>query len=211
MRQLLGAAEKFSTIALSLLSAIVLFSCKESIEKTDALNTVDSLSTLTVHNMELIETKFGRVTLRFEAPLMENYSLLPDPFEVFSKGIRALTYTPEGEIETQITADLAIHHTNSDQERWEVYNNVVVTNHIKKETLLTDTLYWDRAKERIYTTSFVKMFSPQGMMQGYGMESDEKAYNVTILRPFDSYGVITRDTVSQTPAPVYPAYSVNRD
>jgi hypothetical protein len=62
--------------------------------------------------------------------------------------------------------------------------------------MTTDTLYWDRANERIYTHSFVRMFSPQGLMQGFGMESDQQANNWEILRPFDSYGVVVRDTVS---------------
>ena len=206
MRQLFGVANKLFTIALSFLGAIVAFSCKESIEKVDALSAVDSLSTQTVRKMEMIEAKFGRVYLSVEAPLMENYSLLPDPYRIFPNGIKVETFTPEGERETQITAQVAIHHTNSEQERWEVYNDVVIINHIKKERLETDTLYWDRASKRIYTHAHVKMFSPQGLMQGYGMESDEKAYDVTILRPFDSYGVIVRDTLaSPPPSPMSPS------
>ena len=189
-------------IALYALGAILFISCKESIEKTDALNALDSLSTRTVHNMKVVETKFGRVTQSLEAPLMESYSLLPEPFEIFPDGIKVLGYTPEGVMETEITANVAIHRTKSDQERWEAYGNVVVINHLKEERLLTDTLYWDIVKQRFYTHVFVKMFSPQGLMQGYGMEADERAQNIVILNPFDSYGVVQRDTVEQAPPPV---------
>jgi len=189
-------------IALYALGAILFISCKESIEKTDALSALDSLSTRTVHNMKVVETKFGRVTQSLEAPLMESYSLLPEPFEIFPKGIKVLGYTPEGAMETEITANVAIHRTKSDMERWEVYGNVVVINHLKEERLLTDTLYWDIVKQRIYTHVFVKMFSPQGLMQGYGMEADERAQNIVILNPFDSYGVMQRDTLEQAPPPV---------
>ena len=31
-------------------------------------------------------------------------------------------------------------------------------------------------------------------MQGYGMESDQRARNSVILRPFDSYGVVVQDS-----------------
>ena len=202
MRHPFGAGNMVNnTMALLFLSAFVFVSCKEAIEKTDALSVLDSLSTQTVRNMHFIETKYGKVYLRLEAPLMENYSLLPEPYEIFPNGLKVKGYTTEGELETEITANMAIHRTQSDQERWEAYGNVVVINHIKEERLLTDTLYWDRAHERIYTNAFVKMFSPQGLMQGFGMESDERATNVTILRPFDSYGVIVRDTVTQAPVP----------
>ena len=37
-------------------------------------------------------------------------------------------------------------------------------------------------------------YSPDGYMQGYGMESDQRARNSIILRPFDSYGVIVQDS-----------------
>ena len=58
----------------------------------------------------------------------------------------------------------------------------------------TDTIYWDRKKKEIYTDCYIKMFSPDGFMQGYGMRSDERARNSIILRPFDSYGIVVRDS-----------------
>ena len=185
-----------STVALFFLSATLFISCKESIEKTAALSFVDSLSTQTVRDMKAIETRFGKLYGSLEAPLMEAYTLLAEPYEIFPKGIKIMGYTPEGQLETEITANRAIHRTKTSQERWEVYGNVVIINHIKNETMTTDTLYYDIANERIYTHSFVKMLSPQGLMQGYGMESDQRANSWVILRPFDSYGVVVRDTVS---------------
>jgi len=177
-----------------MLSAIVFISCKESIEKTEALSAVDSLSTQTVHKMNMVETKFGKVSLRAEAPLMESYSLLTEPYEIFPQGIRVMAFTPEGILETEMTANLAIHRTKSDKESWEAYGNVVIVNHLKNETITTDTLYWDRAGQRFYTHAYVKIVSPQGMLQGYGMESDERATNAWIRRTFDSYGIMNRDT-----------------
>ena len=62
-------------------------------------------------------------------------------------------------------------------------------NHIKGEKIETDTLYWNRAEKQIYTDCYVRLTSDSGMMQGYGMTSDERARNSVILRPFDSYAV----------------------
>ena len=197
MRQLFGAGNSsLYIVALSFLSATLFISCKESIDKTDALHALDSLSTQTVRDMNAIETRFGKVYGRMEAPLMETFALLAEPYEIFPHGIKIMGYTLEGELESEITANRAIHKTKSDNERWEAYGNVVIINHIKDERMTTDTLYWDKANHRIYTHSYVKMISPQGLMQGFGMESDERANNWMILRPFDSYGVVVRDTVS---------------
>ncbi|MDR2585073.1 MAG: LPS export ABC transporter periplasmic protein LptC [Prevotellaceae bacterium] len=190
MRHLFGAEKVL--VALIFIGATVFVSCKEKIEKTDVLILTDSISTLTVHDMTAVETKFGKVSNRMFAPLKETFTLVEEPFEVFPNGIKVLGYTPEGEVETEITANRAVHKMTINRERWEVYGNVVVINHLKNETLKTDTLYWDQTNKRIYTDAFVQLFSPlQGFMQGFGMETDERANSFVILRPFDSYGVIS--------------------
>ena len=60
----------------------------------------------------------------------------------------------------------------------------------------TDTLYWDQQNKKIYTHCYVRLTSPDFFAQGYGMESDERATNAKILKPFDSYGYIQQDTLS---------------
>ena len=80
------------------------------------------------------------------------------------------------------------------EEKWGAYGDVVIRNVIKQERMETDTLYWDQAKHEIFTHCYVKMSSPQGYMQGYGMRSDEMARNAIILRPFDSYGLMKEDS-----------------
>ena len=80
------------------------------------------------------------------------------------------------------------------REKWEAFGNVVVKNIINKEVMETDTLYWDRKNEKIYTDCYVRMHSPDGFIQGYGMESDERARNSVILKPFDNYAFVVQDT-----------------
>ena len=87
-------------------------------------------------------------------------------------------------------------HSKSDEdgEKWEAYGDVVVKNIIKGERMETDTLYWDRDNERIYTDCYVRMYSPSGFMQGYGIISDQRARNSKILRPFDNFAIINNDS-----------------
>ena len=40
----------------------------------------------------------------------------------------------------------------------------------------------------------MKMYSPSGFMQGYGMESDQRARNNIIFNPFNSYGIVEEDS-----------------
>ena len=153
----------------------------------------------TIVNMNAVQTKNGILQMKMESPLMERYDNDSLSCELFPTGFKVYAYNEFGELETQIVSDVAKHTTTKDKdnkvETWEAFGNVVITNIKKNERLQTDTLYWDREKGSIYTHSLVKMYSPQGFMQGYGMESDEMARNAHILRPFDSYGIIRRDTV----------------
>ena len=175
----------------------VVISCKG--EQQDGSQDLTGVPMQTIVNMNAVQTKNGVLQMKMESPLMERYDNDSLSCELFPDGFKVYAYNELGELETQIVSDVAKHTTTKDKdnkvETWEAFGNVVITNIKKNERLQTDTLYWDREKGSIYTHSLVKMYSPQGFMQGYGMESDEMARNAHILRPFDSYGIIRRDTV----------------
>jgi len=40
----------------------------------------------------------------------------------------------------------------------------------------------------------VRMYSPDGFMQGYGMRSDERARNSIILKPFNNFARVVKDS-----------------
>ncbi len=180
-------------IAIASAVAILIYSCKGKLSEIDPID-AEATPIQIVNNAFFVQTENGVMQLRMEANIMKRYENDSISYETFPKGIAVYAYTDEGLIETEIVSDDAKHTKCKDgQERWEAFGNVVVRNLIKKEVMETDTLYWDKENEKIYTHCFVKLYSPQGFMQGYGMESDERARNATIYRPFNSYGIITED------------------
>ena len=145
----------------------------------------------TVRGMKASQTHNGVLQMRMESPLLQRFETEEESYELFSQGFDVYAYNEAGEVETRISSQIAKHTTSkNNEETWAAYGNVVITNYIKGERMETDTLYWDRNLGRIYTHCHVKMYSPSGFMQGYGMESDEMARNAQIQRPFDSYGVV---------------------
>lgn len=170
----------------------VVISCKGEVQQ-DPVDLAQS-PMQTIENMNAVQTKNGILQMRMESPLMQRFESDTVSYELFPNGFNVYAYDAEGNLETQIKSDIAKHTMRKvgkeKIESWQAFGNVVITNLKKNERLQTDTLYWDREKGRIYTHSHVQMFSPQGYMQGYGMESDEMARNANILKPFDSYGVI---------------------
>lgn len=148
-------------------------------------------------NMFAVQTKNGVVVMRLEADVMKHFETDTLSWDSFPEGFAVYSYTGEGLLESLIIADNARHLTgknNNKEELWEAFGNVVIHNVIKRETMETDTLYWDREKQQIHTDCYVKMYSPDGFMQGYGMRSDDRARDAILLRPFNGYAVTAKDT-----------------
>lgn len=177
--------------------ALVSFSsCSSKLEEADRID-LSQTPTQIVNDMFAVSTDDGVVKQRFESPAMLKYVTDSLDYEMFPYGLEVYGYTEDGLLETIIMADRAKHVAegkSSKSELWEATGNVVVSNVIKHETMETDTLYWDRNKAEIYTDAYVKLYSDDGMMQGYGMRSDERARNSTLLRPFDSYAYASSDS-----------------
>ena len=181
-------------IATAVAVAFVVYSCKGKLAEADSIN-IKETPVQIVDDMFIVQSKNGNMQMRAQAPLMEKYEKDSLSYELFPEGFFVYGYTDEGLLETEIVADNAKHmkHDNGD-ESWSAFGNVVVKNLIKQEVMETDTLYWDQKNEKIYTHCYVRMYSPKGFMQGYGMESDQRARNSIIFKPFNSYGIVVQDT-----------------
>ena len=128
---------------------------------------------------------------------MERYNTDTSELELFPLGLQVYGYGEDGVLETVILSDQARHERPRRRygtEVWMAVGNVVVHNITKQQTMETDTLFWDQTAKEIYTDSYVKMYSPDGFMQGYGMRSDDHARNAILLRPFNSYGYAEQDS-----------------
>lgn len=181
-------------IATAAAVAFVVYSCKGKLGKADKISLKEAPVQI-VDGMFVVHSENGIVQMRMEADLMERYKNDSLSYDLFPEGFSVFAYTSEGLLETSIISDQAKHLQYDDgRESWEAYGNVVVKNLIKNEVMETDTLYWDQKNEKIYTHCYVKMYSPDGFMQGYGMESDQRARNSIIFNPFNSYGIVVQDS-----------------
>ena len=181
-------------IATAAAVAFVVYSCKGKLAEADAVN-LGETPVQSVDDMFIVQTENSIIQLRAEAPLMERYENDTLSYELFPKGISVFGYTEEGLLETEIIADNARHLKHKDgRESWEAFGNVVVKNLINQETMETDTLYWDQENEKIYTHCYVRMYSPDGFMQGYGMESDQRARSTILYDNFNNYAIVVKDS-----------------
>ena len=184
-------------MATTLVVAIIVFSCREKLGEAQKLD-LETTPVQVVDSMFAIQSTNGVVQMRMEAPVMERYDTDSTSYESFPKGLSVYAYTSEGLLETTIFSDNAMHikHKSNDSETWEAFGNVVIQNVIKQQTMETDTLYWDRANQEIYTDCYVRMYSADGFSQGFGMRSDERASNAILHRPFNNFMVVVHDSTA---------------
>lgn len=154
-----------------------------------------------VDNMFAVQTKDGAVDMRMETRLMEHYDTEDSSYDYFPEGISVFGYTDDGMLESVIVADMAKHivpkgKSRDKDEIWEAFGNVVLHNVIKQETMETDTVYWDQSTKEIYTDCYVKLYSPDGFTQGFGMRSDDRMRNARLYNPFNAYVVVVQDSTA---------------
>ena len=174
-------------MASALALAFVVYSCKSNLSEAEKLD-LDVIPLETVDSMFFLQSENGRLKMRVEAPRMEVYEHDTLSYDLFPQGIRVFAYAPDGTLETTIVSEQARHdkYPDSGKELWSAFGHVVTRNILKQETMETDTLYWDSEAREIWTDCYIRMYSPSGSMQGYGMRSDEMARNAILLKPFDN-------------------------
>ena len=176
--------------------ASIVVSCGGGLQSADELD-LSQTPVQTLHDMFAVQSKNGKIETRIEAPLMETYDNDTTKLDLFPGGLSVYTYTEDGLLESVIFSDNARHlvdKTGKTSDTWSAFGNVVINNVIKHEAMETDTIYWDETKKEIYTDCYVKMYSPDGFMQGYGMRSDDHARNSILHKPFNSYAVSQQDS-----------------
>ena len=176
--------------------ASIVVSCGGGLGKADTLD-LSNTPVQTLRRMFTVQTKNGKVEMRIEAPVMETYDNDTTKTDLFPEGLSVYSYTEDGMLESVIFSDNAIHKvdkTGKTSDTWSAFGNVIINNVIKREAMETDTIYWDETKKEIYTDCYVKMYSPDGFMQGYGMRSDDHARNSILRKPFNSYAVSQQDS-----------------
>ena len=173
-------------MASALALAFVVYSCNSNLKVADKLD-LNTIPLQSVDSMFFVQSENGLLKMRVEAPRMEVYEHDTLSYDLFPKGINVFAYAPDGALETTITSQEARHDKYpGGKEQWSAYGHVVIRNIVKQETMETDTLYWDSKAREIWTDCYIRMYSPSGNMQGYGMRSDEMARNAILLKPFDN-------------------------
>lgn len=139
----------------------------------------DSVATREIaENVTIEYTDSGLLKARIKSTELVAVKNVREPYVEMPKGIKAEFIGASGKVESYLFSEYGISYTK--KKRVVVRRNVRVLN-IKCERLETEELVWDQASGRIYTDKFVKITTPDQIITGEGMESNQTFTDWEIL------------------------------
>jgi len=157
-----------STIAFFLV--MVLFSCENSITTVQEITKEDTLPLVSAFNIKYERTDSGYLRVLLRSAKMERYEG-KDGYSVFPDGFEITFYDTTGVPISFISANYGI--VDDKKKTMQARNDVVVKNYQTHEQLNTENLVWDQRKKTIYSNTFVKITSPDKIIYGDSLKSNE--------------------------------------
>lgn len=172
MSRILTATFKYRSIfsIIVLLLASMLFSCENDMSAVIKLSTKDSIPDIAITNVNVKQTEMGKLTLELIAPKMISYQKL-EAYTEFPNGLKIVFYDSVMQPKSELTANYGISYDG--KRTMEARGNVIVKNFQKQEQLNTESLLYDQNAKKVSTNEFVKITTPDRLILGKGMESDE--------------------------------------
>jgi LPS export ABC transporter protein LptC len=166
-----------------ILLGITLLGCKNDLKEVERLSENDTLPSMYAKEVEISESEAGRIKYTLTAPELWRYEDKSGAVIKFPNGFKVVFFDSlnPSVIRTEITARYGIN--NESKRTMEAKNNVVVHNFQANETLNTELLIWDQNTHKVFSNTLVTITTPDKVLYGDGMESDEKFSNWTIRKP----------------------------
>ena len=149
---------------------MVLFSCENSLDKVKEFIDTDTINGVLAYDVMVTRSDSGIVQAKLVADIMHSVEGDTAILE-FPKGFVANIYDKSNEPSTMIRGDYGIRYER--EELVFIKDSVVVENLKTKETLFTETLYWNQKTKKIYTRNDVKIVSPDKVIFGDSLNANE--------------------------------------
>lgn len=168
-------------VALVLSTALVLSGCKED-GKLGVASRIDpkKMPSMSTVNVSTLISDSGITQYKIVSPLWNVYDEVDTPYWNFPKGIYLQKFDRDFNVIASVAADSAKFFRM--QNLWKLDGNV----ELKKEPgelFLTQQLFWDQRRNRLYSDSFIHIETPDRMLEGLGFESNDRLTKYSIRRP----------------------------
>lgn len=168
-------------VALALSVCIVLPGCKDD-GKLGVASRIDpkKMPTMSSVNVATLISDSGITQYKIVTPLWNVYDEVDTPYWSFPKGVYLRKYDDKFNVIASVAADSARYFRM--QNLWKLDGNVELHKE-PGELFLTQQLFWDQRRNRLYSDSFIHIETPERMLEGHGFESNDRLTKYSIRRP----------------------------
>ncbi|MDE6022329.1 MAG: LPS export ABC transporter periplasmic protein LptC [Muribaculaceae bacterium] len=174
---------RFSGLAMAVcvVLSVLMSGCKEDgklgVAKRIDASKMPSMSTV---NVATLISDSGIIQYKIVSPLWNIYDEVDTPYWNFPKGIYLQKYDRNFKVIASVAADSAKFYRL--QNLWQLDGNVEMRKE-PGELFLTQQLFWDQRRNKLYSDSFIHIETPERMLEGHGFESNDRLTKYSIRRP----------------------------
>lgn len=171
---------------------IFTLSCTDNSKKhAPAVNEQDSLPFMQSRGISTLISDSGIMRYKITAEEWDIYNTTNPPRWVFIKGLLLEKFDSTFHIDWFVQSDTAYCHN---QQLWELRGRVVVRN--QEGTVFTsEELFWNMDRHEMYSHQFMRIRTPERMIQGYNFRSNEQ---MTVYSVDGSQGEVPFNTQKDT-------------
>lgn len=138
------------------------------------------MPTMTTVNVSTLISDSGVIQYKIVAPLWTVFDQVDTPYWNFPKGLYLQKYDPYFHVIATVAADSAKYFKN--MKLWRLDGNVELTK-APKDLFLSQQLFWDQQRGRIYSDSFIHIETETHVLEGVGFESNETLTAYRVRKP----------------------------
>lgn len=140
----------------------------------------DTSPTMTTLDVETFISDSGYTRYHITTPVWMMYEDASEPFWRFPDGLDMQQYDLQLQPDASMVCDSAVYFSR--KRLWRLDGHVVMVNTLR-DTFLSQQLFWDQARRKVYTDSFIHIVRSDRTIEGYGFDSNENMTAYTINRP----------------------------
>ena len=160
-------------------SAIAVAGCNSSDPVATGEDAGSNPPTMVTRDVETLISDSGVVRYRIITPVWYVYDEIPEPVWRFPEGLELEKFNDIFQKDAEVRADSATYFKN--RQLWRLDGGVSISN-TAGEKFLTEQLYWDQSRHKLYSDSFIHIERADKVLEGYGFDSNEQLTAYTIRR-----------------------------
>jgi LPS export ABC transporter protein LptC len=168
-------------VAAAFVAAAITSSCGEERKSyVPNIGSGEENPTMTTTEVSTFISDSGYTRYHIVTPIWQMFEDAAEPFWKFPDGLHLEQYDLKMKPEADVVCDSARYYSR--KRIWQLDGNVVMVN-TKRDTFLTQQVFWDQAKREVYSDSFIHIVRSDRIIEGYGFQANEQMTEFTVHRP----------------------------